>query len=151
MNLGGISSSVRLHHPTLSAERITALLGEEPHVAWSVGDPRITRLGQRLAGRHSSTYWVGVTFSDPDADFAKAVENCISWLEERAGRLAEFRETGGTADIFSVVEPSDEMAVVLPVELLARCVSFRAELQLEILMPNRFDPDQEDTDHQHQI
>ena len=47
--------SLRMWHPSLSAEEIVGVFGFSPEVSQSVGDPRVTPLGHSLGGTYQRT------------------------------------------------------------------------------------------------
>ncbi len=53
-----IQLSLRIRHPAIDPEEISAALGLEPEHCFKAGDSRATRSQERAAAQHTQTYWL---------------------------------------------------------------------------------------------
>ena len=54
------SVSLRIRHPSIDPEAITATLGITPEHCWAQGEPRLSANGTRIGGTRRDTYWSAV-------------------------------------------------------------------------------------------
>ena len=90
--------SLRIGHPSMRPEDITAGLGLEPHMTHSIGEPRKTPAGTTLERCYERSYWVcrlgeGGRFSD-------IVRTCNDLLISKSAFLDELVPSGGNIEYF---------------------------------------------------
>jgi len=91
--------SLRITHPSVSAEAISQALQHNPDVAWSAGDCRVTPAGTELSGTRKDTYWTlklahadGIELEQAIKDFLEAPPN--------PDFLKQVRAMGGRVELF---------------------------------------------------
>lgn len=52
-----VGISLRIRHPSIDPEAITASLGITPEHSWAQGEPRLSESGARMGGTRRDTYW----------------------------------------------------------------------------------------------
>lgn len=91
--------SLRVRHPSLTAQAIRAALSLEPGGAWSVGAPRFTPRGAPLEGHYRESYcWFPI--DDGVDGLPAALADAAERLEPQREALREIRATGGHAEFF---------------------------------------------------
>ena len=102
-----IQLSLRVRHPAIDPEEISAALGLEPEHCFKAGDSRVVRSASRTTGRHTQTYWLapispeswadpvepafstGVVPKDPTGHFAVTAEDLQAATKNLRSRSVE--------------------------------------------------------------
>ena len=63
-----VQLSLRIRHPAIDPDEISAALGLEPEHCFKAGDVRLARTEPRIAGQHTQTYWLAPVFPETWAD-----------------------------------------------------------------------------------
>src|SRR6185312_5049318 len=64
--------SLRIRHPTIDPDTITAALGIQPQHCWRAGEPRCDPAGAELGGTYRDSYWMGRLMDDPQLSSGSA-------------------------------------------------------------------------------
>lgn len=125
--------SLRLRHPSMAPEDISAALGMEARFQWKAGDRRITPKGRSLDGTFESTYWCSPAFEAQGLDLADALSSHLRALESHQEFLVDFASTGGSIEYF-VAWFSDGLntGLTLNWELLKRLSALKVDLGLDV-------------------
>ena len=116
--------SLRIEHPTQSADKIVASFGVRPKVVQSVGMPRVTPKGHRLTGQYLSTY---LLFDLGTAEtIAEGLSMALTFASEHRAALGTIAETGGASEVLVRQDFSEVNGVSLDPEE----ISALAELSL---------------------
>ena len=100
MEIFRFSTNLRLHHPTMSPDGISAQLAMVPKRAWQVGHPRETPTGLKLKGVYRDTYWSGFGRSGEDLQLLEIMDSDLSKLEDKKEFLGTFVATGGNVTYY---------------------------------------------------
>ena len=92
--------SLRLRHPAMDPDEISAALKMQPHVRWMAGRPRRTPLGQPLEGTYRETCWSSRCAEGSGFDLEDTLESLVQELERHKEFLAGFCATGGSVEYF---------------------------------------------------
>ena len=109
---------LRIDHPSMSSDTLIASFKVKPNVAQSVGMPRVTPKGARLAGLYRSTY----LFFDlgTAASIADGLATALAFAAQHRSVLAQIAATNGTAQVLVHQDFSDANGVcVAPEEISA--------------------------------
>lgn len=99
--IGRFKLSLRLKHPSISPEEISAALGMAPWRAWKVGDPRQTPAGLPLKGHYEQTYWCSPSLAVGQIeDLISSIERVLDRLEKSKDFLVSVSEGGGRIEFF---------------------------------------------------
>jgi hypothetical protein len=140
VNTGEIFMSVRLYHPWMMPDVITASMGVEPSVLHPVGGQRRTPNGywprnadgSERVSEYEETHWASATMTRPDADVGAAIASTNAWVAERSTFVTDFLRSGGRLDYYLTVSCTDSLATELSPDTLAKCVQFGATISLEV-------------------
>ena len=91
--------SLRITHPSASAEAISQALQHSPDVAWSAGEGRATPTGTELRGTRKDTYWTFELDHTAGIELEQAIDDFLEALPNR-DFLKQVRATGGKAELF---------------------------------------------------
>lgn len=97
-----VQLSLRIRHPAIDPDEISAALGLEPEHCFKAGDARIARSERRIAGQHTQTYWLAPvspeTWADPiEPSFLGAIaaknpiRNLASSAQDREAAVRNLR------------------------------------------------------------
>lgn len=125
MNLGSLTISIRLFHPTITPEQISEAVATEPSAA--------KRRDSTLASGHQQNYWALKLLTRKDAELVQAFENANAWVRERQGFLANFRSSGGSIVYYVTISSEDRFAVELTESLFSDFRDLAVNVSLEIL------------------
>jgi hypothetical protein len=124
--------SLRLRHPRITAEQISAGLNLTPRYSWTVGQPRLRRDGVEITHSNAETYW-SLRVENGSADLVSAIDTAVTQLEERRAFIQEFLNSGGSIDLFIgwflLGQSGGES---LPSELLHRLGTLGIDLALDV-------------------
>jgi hypothetical protein len=131
--MANLALSVRLHHPTLDPELITAGMGMPPTRCWEKGAPRMTPRGDQLDGSYPSTYWYRNISVPPGCLLDQALRRAVELLRPARPFLADFVEGGGTAELF--IGWFHGPGATLDREMLRELAALHLELALDVYLP----------------
>jgi hypothetical protein len=133
------SVSLRVWHPTLDLNALTASLRMRPSNTWRVGEPRRTPAGKPLKGVHRDSFWtapiIGKRFAtSPRRSLEPSLSGVITKLTAHRTLLRRLRRTGGQAELFVGLFAEDlgNFGLDLPLDLLSRMSSVGLSLSLDI-------------------
>lgn len=116
--------SLRVWHPVISHEEISAETGRQPKYCWTVGTPRLSLKGAPLGGLHNSTYWssalIGETASSESVDVEQALAQELDNLAPLSGLFMRMRAEGGKAELFIGLFSESNIAIDPEPSLMAR-------------------------------
>lgn len=116
--------SLRIWHPTMPHEDISAAVGRTPGQCWSVGDPRMSAKGKPLGGFRDSTYWRGQLTERTGFNDLFSVEQALASQADALAPLATFfstlRAEGGGAELFVGLFSSENMMLDLGLDLMTQ-------------------------------
>lgn len=69
--------SLRIRHPSMDPQAITATLGITPEHSWAQGEPRLSESGAHIGGTRRDTYWSAEL---PDSSEPQRLEPPVSGL-----------------------------------------------------------------------
>ena len=117
--------SLRLRHPSMSADKISAALNLKPRNAWDADDPR--------PRSRPGTHWSCRISEDPDAELEDILHAGVESLEPHKAFLQEFVETGGWAAYFIGYFTTDiSGGPTLDCELLKRLGDLHLNLEFDV-------------------
>ena len=131
--------SLRCRHPNMRAADIVELIGLEPKVAQTVGEPRTTPKGTPLKGFNKATFCV-FDLAEGDAhELTDELAKSNSHLRARKPAIDEFREQGGTLEYFlGLFLEGGNRVLVLDPATTAACGELGITLSLDMYPPNEF-------------
>jgi hypothetical protein len=123
---------LRIWHPSLDPDRVTATLGLEPHVTWRTGDARRTPKGTALEGVGTEGYWSSDPFSygwrdSSEAQVEDALEELVAALEPHREFLRGISH-GGAVRLWVSTHSNRNFALELSPNMMARLASLGATL-----------------------
>jgi hypothetical protein len=92
--------SLRIEHPTMAPEEVTAELAMPPKRFWRAGDQATSPQGSGLASVRKSTYWSAAVEHAPGQPLAAALVSLTERLEAKRPFMVRLHETGGKAEYF---------------------------------------------------
>ena len=135
------SISLRVTHPTWSADMINSALDRVPRFSWSVGDARVTPKGTALGGLRSESYCSFDLTKGCDGEIAKTIRVNLKILIHRTDHILPIRSTGGKISFYILWHANGDTGEVLDLDLLSDMVNLGIEFDLNVLDLSRFDPD----------
>ena len=125
--------ALRVFHPAMAPDAITAALGMSPNHAWRAGDPHVARDGTPR-GVRAQSYWAARLSASqwPPTPLAAAIDAWAGKLAPRAPFLRRVRAEGGGAELFIGWFLADQGGDTLPAELLARVAALGLDLAFDI-------------------
>jgi hypothetical protein len=132
MNQGSLSLSVRLRHPSMVPDVISAAMGVDPIAMHAAGESRRSPSGKDLGGRYTETYWVYKLDDRNDADLGEAIKVANEWMRHRSKFMADFTQAGGAVEYYVSVTAKGRLATELSPSVLAQCVQFGVQLSVEV-------------------
>ena len=100
MNAFSYKITLRLRHPEMDPDAISAALKMQPRFRWMAGQPRRTPLGQPLDGTCRETYWSSEVTEGSGFNLADTLESLVQELEHHKEFLEGFCATGGSVEYF---------------------------------------------------
>jgi hypothetical protein len=96
------SISLRLWHPTIGPEEITAALNIQPGRSWVAWAPRTTASGRPMRGINADNFWTVRLCDDvfETPDLRSALKSQLSRLSIHKQFFNSFVESGGGAEFF---------------------------------------------------
>jgi hypothetical protein len=133
MNAFRFKSSLRLRHPSMHPEEISAGIGLRSEFSWKAGAARTTPRGEILRGTNSLTYWCSQSVEGDGCKIAELLGAELARLEEKRSFLLEFTSTGGSIEYFIAWFTNGlNTGALLDWELLARLSALHIDLDLDI-------------------
>jgi hypothetical protein len=78
------------------------------------------------------TYWACELGGRTDSDFGEAINTANIWMHHRSAFVADFVQSGGTAEYYISVTCKDRLVTELSPTVLAQCVQLGVKLSLEV-------------------
>ena len=123
--------SLRLWHPTMDPDEISASLALTPSISWRRGEQRRSSKGEVLDGSYDQSYWSGSLSADSNPQgLVDTLELYLLHLENRAKFMREFHHTGGNAEFF--VGWFGTGGATFTWDLLERCAFLGIELGIDV-------------------
>ena len=130
--------TLRISHPSLPPEQITAALRLEPDRSWTVGSPRKTPKGSPLPGEYKNCFWSHSFDTPADGEFEAFALSVLNSLSTHADTFREVADTGGHAEFFvGIFMETSNVELYLSTGLHAKCVELGISLYLDIYDPDR--------------
>lgn len=126
-----IAISMRILHPKLSAEEITAIMKCEPDRAESVGALRTTPKGQPLEGNYSESFWLK-KFDVRNSSLRQAIETALTLAESVPNATHQLTRGGGRVEFFIGWFVDGNTGDVLPFDLLKKVADFQIDLSFDV-------------------
>ena len=124
---------MRLTHPNMASEDISAALGMKPRFSWTAGEPRRRPDGVELPGTNDKTYWCCPLAVDPSSSLVDALRASISNLQNCKPFLQTFVETGGEIEYFiGWFTTATSGGDTLDWELLRQLADLKISLSLDV-------------------
>jgi hypothetical protein len=127
--------SLRIRHPQMRDDQITASLGLSPKHAWTAGEPRKSPKGTLLEGLRTESYWsslLGNTATSEVGLLEESIESALRSLEPHAQFLAEIIQSGGRAELFIGLFGDRNLGFELSPSMLKICSELGLALAFEI-------------------
>jgi hypothetical protein len=129
--------SLRIWHPSMKPDVISANLELQPEWRHCVGDRRTTPKGNALEGVYKETYWSAcLSGEDPVDSVNQSLESVMAEACARLARHAAFicslRESKGRAEFFVGLYGNDNFGLDLSPGLLASVASLGLSVALDI-------------------
>lgn len=126
-----IAISMRILHPKLSAEEITAIMRCEPDRAESVGAPRTTPKGQPLEGIYSESFWMK-KFDVRESTLRWAIVKALTLAESVPNATRQLASGGGRVEFFIGWFIDKNTDDVLPFDLLKKLADLQIDLSFDV-------------------
>ena len=115
--------SLRIRHPTIDPDTVTAMLAIEPQHTWRAGQPRCDPGGAELAGAHRDSYWMGRLMEEPQLSSAgvsveRVLLKTLNHLRRAQSFLEQLSAEGGVAELHVSLYARDDFRLELPSEAL---------------------------------
>ena len=125
--------SLRLRHPEMDPDEISAALKMQPRFKSKAGQPRRTPLGLPLEGTYHESYWSSRCAEGSGFDLADTLESLVQELEAHREFLAGFCATGGSIEYFiGWFTDGKNTGVTLSWGLQRRLADLRVDLGLDV-------------------
>lgn len=114
---------LRIRHPTIDPETITAALGIQPQHTWRAGQPRSDSADPELGGAYRDSYWIGRLMDDPQlSSESVSVEGItvktLTHLRRAQSFLEQLNAEGGVAELLVSLYARDSFRLELPSDFL---------------------------------
>lgn len=118
--------ALRIWHPSIDPELISATLGLVPRYQSKVGEPRVTSKGRPLGGVHAESHWSTDPFEHGEYQSREdQVEDIfldvLELLAPRKAFLRLLRDQGARMHLQVSTHSNRNYALVFPPELLLQC------------------------------
>jgi len=134
--------TLRISHPSLRPEQITATLGVEPDRSWTVGQPRKTPKGSPLPGEYKNCYWSHSFPTPSDGELEAFVLGVLNSLSTHADTFRGVADTGGQVELFiGLFMEASNVELYFNTGLHAKCAELGVCLYLDIYDPDRPEAD----------
>ena len=134
--------SLRISHPSLPPEQITAILGLEPSRSWTAGQTRRTPKGSPLPGEYKDCYWSHSFDTPMDGELEAFALGVLSNLAIHADTFRGAADSGGKTELFiGLFMETSNVELYFSAALHAKCAELGVCLYLDIYDPDRTDSD----------
>lgn len=115
--------SLRIRHPAIDPNTITATLGIEPQHTWRAGQPRCDPAGAELGGAYRDSYWMGRLMDEPQlssdtVSVERVILKTLSQLRRAQSFLEQLSADGGVAELLVSLYARDDFRLELPSDSL---------------------------------
>lgn len=129
------SISLRVTHPTMDLDVVTAVLGRSPEVIWKLSEPRQTPKGTPLPGVYKRGLWTTRLLNGASAEqhLPSALAIALDLVAAGSSLFGEIAATGGSTEFFIGWFFYDgNSGDVLDHRLLARLASMSINLSFDV-------------------
>ena len=126
---------LRIRHPSIDSEVITAAIGVQPTHAWTVGAPRITPIGRPLPGTYPDTRWNYILSTEIGESVSETLEKILDLARGKTAFFKEIREGLGSAEIDVQLHGKVHSGNVINFRNLKTLVDSQIDLGIEVF-PN---------------
>lgn len=127
--------SLRIFHPSIDPERITAVLGISPTHSFMAGARRITPKGKELPGHNKQSFWL-YRFAERSVGDIGTLSELIQEMNQNLMPMQEFlnslRDDGGRAEYFVGWFTDFNSGEVLGWSILEQCSRLKLDLSLDV-------------------
>ena len=129
--------SLRIRHPTIDPETISATLGVQPQHTWRAGEPRCDSTGAELGGAHHDSYWMGRLMDEPQlssdsVSVERVILKTLSQLRRAQSFLEQLNAEGGVAELLVSLYARDDFRLELPSDSLILLGRMRLAVALDV-------------------
>lgn len=129
--------SLRIRHPTIDPETISATLGVQPQHTWRAGEPRCDPTGAELGGAHHDSYWMGRLMDEPQlssnsVSVERVILKTLSQLRRAQSFLEQLNAEGGVAELLVSLYARDDFRLELPSDSLILLGRMRLAVALDV-------------------
>lgn len=129
--------SLRIRHPTIDPETISATLGVQPQHTWRAGEPRCDPTGAELGGPHHDSYWMGRLMDEPQlssnsVSVERVILKTLSQLRRAQSFLEQLNAEGGVAELLVSLYARDDFRLELPSDSLILLGRMRLAVALDV-------------------
>lgn len=112
---------VLVRHPSLPADALSALLGEEPDDSANAGDR-----GQTYS------FWSRTSATRGERRFFSEVRDVVDWLGGKGNAVQEIRRTGGGVEVIVQLPGDTNLGDSVPPDVLVRAGTLGISLGVEV-------------------
>lgn len=124
--------SIRLWHPTISAESIISSIGCHPEVIQRAGEQKKTKKGSPLEGFYEQTYIAFEYLREPDSNLSSAIVKANKYLSSIKSFIFQFIASGGRIDYYISIVSQTWFAFEIYPELIQECADLQVSIGVEI-------------------
>jgi hypothetical protein len=129
--------SLRIRHPAIDPDTITAALGIQPQHTWRAGQPRCDPSGAELGGEHRDSYWMGRLMDEPQrssdsVSVERVVMNTLSQLRRAQSFLEQLNAEGGVASLLVSLYAREDFRLEFPSDALSLLCRMHLAVALEV-------------------
>lgn len=124
--------SLRVEHPTVDPDQISAQLGIKPDTKWMAGSERVSPKGNLLDGKHEKSYWSCALESDDRVGLADFLTTFTARLEAHKDFLRWIRSTGGRTEYFVGWFSNGNSGEIFSCDLLGKLSDLCIDLSLDV-------------------
>lgn len=133
------SASLRVRHPTWSADSVCDYVKLTPKFIHDIGKERTTPTGQILDGYYSATYVSFSLYSSDEISFEDFFNMFISDGLLKNKNFSAIRESGGSAEILFGVSIHDNEWISLEMPHIDCLNKMRLEVQFDVYTESHLD------------
>jgi hypothetical protein len=126
--------SLRVWHPSLDPDQITASFGINPNRSWRAGEARETPKATSLVGINKTTYWTAEIDSGswPDRTLRDVVKDVLDEVHRQKSFFRQLRLEGGSVELFIGWFFEGQSGDVLSHDVLALAGDLQIDLSFDV-------------------